>query len=222
MGSQWDIFYSWVYSWVNLTREWCLVTKWVNHYGYVSTRRIVNAVPVGANTQYPLTIKTKNYSTSSADTCWISFNMKYVGIGALLNLNVLLLGILCNICNTITITHYWTTMAMTHGSARMLMLIEYVRVSCRLWTNRKYIDIGECLNLNLSLCGVWCKMTIAIAHSPVIEIHYNGNGLYLYADAVVQSIWNGIILTLDEQKVRWYWYMFEFQYVSILYTMCNI
>ena len=52
--------------------------------------------------------------------------------------------------------------------------------------------------------------TITIAHSPAMQTHYNGNDIRLCADAWL-NIWNGIVLVLNEQKVRWYWCIFEFE-----------
>ena len=78
---------------------------------------------------------------------------------------------------------------------------DYGTVSFWLWTNSGYVDIGACLNLNVSLLGIRCTMTpiqfnarvlckygtmrniivwytmhhdtIAIAPSTAIHLHYN-------------------------------------------------
>ena len=50
-------------------------------------------------------------------------------------------------------------------------------VLCWLWTNRKYVGIGVCLNLNVCVIA-WYTMrhdTTTIAHLPAIKLYYNGN-----------------------------------------------
>ena len=165
-------------------------------------------------------------------SCWISMNRKYVEIGACLNLNVSLFDIPCNICNAIAIPHspaieqevsllgydgLYNTIAITYSpaiqlqwqwytiyvSALTLMLIKYTELSIS--TNTKYVGIGACLNLNVSLLGIRCAIcnTIAIAHSPAIELHWQLHTALRWWWWWL-NIWNGTVLDKHEQKVRWY------------------
>ena len=76
---------------------------------------------------------------------------------------------------------YSTTMAMTSGSA--LMLIEYGTISCWLWTYRQYVGIGACLNLNMPLHGIRCN----------IDHHHNCT-LACYLTTMVMSYGSGLML----------------------------
>ena len=51
-----------------------------------------------------------------------------------------------------------------HNDVRLCADIDcmYATVSCCLWMNRKYVGIGACLNLNVSLLGMINHDTIAI------------------------------------------------------------
>ena len=85
-------------------------------------------------------------------------------------------------------------------------------ISCWHLTNRQYVIIGACLNLDVSLLGFLTDDTIAIAYSPGIQIYYNGDGILLCAN--FDWIWDdGVMLVLTEQQVRWYWCIFEFEFV---------
>ena len=96
------------------------------------------------------------------------------------------------------------------------MLIEYMERchDCWLWTNREYVGFSVCLILNVSLIA-WYTMhhdTRAFTHSTVIELHTTLCWCWLY-------IWNGVMMTLDEQGVRWYCCMFEFECVITCWYM---
>ena len=53
----------------------------------------------------------------------------------------------------------------------------------------------------------------------LLSFNYNNNNKWLCADVNV-DIWNAVLLTLDEQLVRWYnKCMFEFECVITWYTM---
>ena len=80
--------------------------------------------------------------------------------------------------------------------------ILYETVPCWLWTNRKYVDHNYTLGCYLNtingddtwhtiLRWFWCWL----------------------------NVWNGVVLALDEQRVRWYWCMFEFECVIAWCTM---
>ena len=97
-------------------------------------------------------------------SCWLSTNRKYVGIGACLDLNASLLGIGVPTMHGNNIWFY----------ADVDVDWIYGTVSYWLWTNREYVGIGACLNLNVSLLGIRCTMnnTTAITHSPVIQLQW--------------------------------------------------
>ena len=86
--------------------------------------------------------------------------------------------------------------------------------ACWLWRTRKYVGICTYLNLNVSLLGIH---TIAIAHSPAIQLQWQWHATLCCCWCWLNT-WNGIVL-LDEQQVRWYWCMFEFECVIAWYTM---
>ena len=65
-------------------------------------------------------------------------------------------------------------MAMTCGSALMLIECMHATAVCWLWMNRKYVGIGACLILNVSLLGIQYTMhdAITIAHSATIQLQW--------------------------------------------------
>ena len=84
-------------------------------------------------------------------------------------------------------------------------------------TNRMYVGmISACLNWNVAFLR--CTMTPSQLYTRLL-FNYNGNDTRLCADVDVDWIWNGIILALDEQKVRcWFKSMSEFECVIAWYT----
>ena len=145
-------------------------------------------------------------------SCWLWMNRAYVGIGACLNLNVpwhnhnCIIGYYSN-----TLQRRWHT---AHDSAVILMhvgWIYYITVSCWLWMNREYVGIGAYL---LSLLRVSCTMTRSQLHNRLLFKYTTmamAHGTKICADWFWYwlNIWNGAVLALDEQSVRWYRCMFE-------------
>ena len=94
--------------------------------------------------------------------------------------------------------------------------ILYGTLPCWFWIYRKYVGIGACLNPNVSLLDIWCTMTWSQLHIWLLfqtlqrrwYMKHDSKPLWCSLD-----IWNGVVLVLDEQIVRWYWCMFEFEYV---------
>ena len=86
-----------------------------------------------------------------------------------------------NICNTIR--------AMEYACALVLMLIEYIlriyykTILCWLWTDRAYVGISACLNLNMSWLGVQSTMTPSDLHTCLI-LNYNRNGVLFMVDYI--------------------------------------
>ena len=80
----------------------------------------------------------------------------------------------------------WTTRSQLHtrllfndnGNGIRLYLrwcwLNIWTVSCWIWTNRKYVGIGACLNLNVSAIAWYTTHhdTITIANSPVIQLQW--------------------------------------------------
>ena len=87
-----------------------------------------------------------------------------------------------------------TTMAMTHYSVRMSI----ENIYCVYIIERYRVGFGR----TESTC--WCMTHWSRGCTDVdfdwIRIH-------------ILCIWNGIVLALDEQGVRWYWCIFEFECV---------
>ena len=52
-----------------------------------------------------------------------------------------------------------------------------------------------------------------------LQFNYNVNGLHTALRWCCLNVWNGIVSAFNEQGVRWYSCMFEFEYVIILYAM---
>ena len=128
---------------------------------------------------------------------------------------VTLLGLRC----TMTPSRLHTHLLCNHNgndtwSCRWLIDWIYATVSCWRWTNSQYVGIRACLNLNVSLLGIRCTMTPSQLHTRLL---FNYNDIRTCAD--VNWIWNGIVLALDEQEVRWYWCIFEFECLIALYTV---
>ena len=91
----------------------------------------------------------------------------------------------------------------------------YGTESCWLWTNRKYVVIGACLNLNdVSLLVIRCILT-QNEHS----LGCNDDDICRRGDVHVDQMCNGIVPALDEQTVRRCWCLFEFECVIAWYTM---
>ena len=92
-------------------------------------------------------------------------------------------------------------------------------VTCVFLTNRKYVGINACLNLNASLPGASCAMTLSqlrtcpLCNYARVKYHANGSALILI------EYMERCRLALDEQEVRCYWCMFEFECVIACYTM---
>ena len=100
----------------------------------------------------------------------------------------------------------YTTMTMTSGSAPMLMFVEY--------NNRYRVGFGW------TVCTlVFVHVCIPICHRKVYDALYTT----MAWDMVLRWCWlnklNGVILAVDEQEVRWYWFMFEFASAIAWYTM---
>ena len=92
-----------------------------------------------------------------------------------------LLGIRCNIHayhhRNYTLACYSTTMAMPYVSIWADVNRIYGTVSYWLWMNREYVGSYWCM-FEFERVIILCMMqhdTITIAHSPAIQIHYNGN-----------------------------------------------
>ena len=67
-------------------------------------------------------------------------------------------------------------------------------VSCWLWTNRTYVGIGACLNLNVALLGTRCNMKASQMYTHILFKHT--------AMTICTAIRNCIVLPLNEQGVR--------------------
>ena len=152
-------------------------------------------------------------------------NRKYVVIGACLNLNVSLLGVRC------TLTHsqlhnrlllkYTAMVMMAYGAA--LILLEYME--------RRYVDFERTEStlvlvhvLNVLLVSIRYTMRndcIKIARPPSIQLplQYHMTRRWCWYWTWL-NVWNGIMLALGEQEVRWYWCMFEFK--SLFCMRCTI
>ena len=109
-----------------------------------------------------------------------------------------------------------TRLWILYGCEPVLIFIEYMKRCCV--TNRKYVGIGLCLNLNVPSLGIRCTniITSSQLHTRLL-FNYNANDIRLCAD--VDDDWmyimDVVILTLDKQKVRCYWFMFELECVII-------
>ena len=103
-----------------------------------------------------------------------------------------------------TLYCYWTTIPMAYGSALNM--------------ERYRVGFGR-TESTLVVVHVW----IWICHCSAYDAHrnwtcnYNDNDVRLCAD--VDWIWNGVMMAVDEQEVRWYWCMFQFEYAIVSYTM---
>ena len=110
---------------------------------------------------------------------------------------------------------------MANGSALMLMLTYYETVLCWLWTKSRYVGISTCLNLSVSILGIRYTMhydTIIIPRSPAIQLLFQCHMGRRWCLCWL-NVRNGIMLAFDEQWVRWYLCMFEFECVI---TWCTI
>ena len=114
------------------------------------------------------------------------------------------------------LTWYSTTMAIAHGSALVLMLLECMErndkwlravvdwilwngiIPCCFWTYREYV--GAYLNWNVSLFGVRCTMTPSRSHTRLL-LNYNGNHTRLCTDALYM-IWSQF------HTLFWHWLWF--------------
>ena len=151
---------------------------------------------------------------------WLWTNRMYVDIGACLNLNVTLLDIRCTMIRSQLHTHVlskYTIMAMAYGS--VLMLIEYMeryRVGFgRTGSTLVLVHVGIWMCHYLVYDAPWHHRNYTLAcYSTIMAITYDTALWWCWSD-----ISNGIILTLDEQTVRWYWCMFEFECAIAWYTM---
>ena len=95
----------------------------------------------------------------------------------------------------------------------------YGTVPCSLWMHSLYVGIGGCLNLNVSLLGTQCTMYDTMHRNCTLVCYSNTRQWYTAVRWCWSHIWNGIVLAFNEQDVRWYWCMFEFECVIAWYTM---
>ena len=160
-------------------------------------------------------------------SCWLWTNRKYVGIGACLNLKVSLLTARCNMTPSHLQTHLllkYTAMAMTYGYALMLILIERME-----WCHAGFGQTDG----TLVLVHVWIRMchylvndalyiTPSQLHTRLLLFKYTDNDIRLLADVDWMYGTVRIVLAFDEQNVRWYWCMFEFECVNAWYTVYSI
>ena len=147
--------------------------------------------------------------------CWLWTNREYVNIDAWLNFKVLLAGIRCTLrlkLHAHVFLKYTAIMAMTHGYDFDFVWI-YGTIRCRIVFGRAestLVLLGACFELvkgsKLVLLGVgytdcnrtlmWCQIQIQWwwRHTAVRWLFW-----------FLVNIWNGVVLALDEQGVRWYW-----------------
>ena len=96
--------------------------------------------------------------------CWLWMNSRYVGIGGCLNLNVL-----WHNHNRILVCYPNTQLCTDDVDVNWIQILRICgMVSCWFWTNRMYVGIGACLNLNLSLPGVRCAMIRSQLHTQLL------------------------------------------------------
>ena len=137
-----------------------------------------------------------------------------------------LFGVRCDMTRTIAITHTPATQLHYNG-IRPCAVVDvdwtYGTVSYWLWTHRKYVGIGACLNLNVSLLSIRYTMTPSRLHTCLLlNCNDHDNDIRLCAEYWLNT-WNGIVLVLDEQEVSWYyWCMFTFVFVISWYTKIQL
>ena len=137
---------------------------------------------------------------------------------------------------TITTTWVWpcadthSPTIQTHkngdGTRLWLILTEYILclnvvlydVVCWLWTSRKYV--GMHWSMFVFECVIaWCGYNVSQLHTCLL-FNYNGNDTLICVDVdsdwiQILHIWNGIVLVLNEQIVRWYRCVFEVECVIV-------
>ena len=98
----------------------------------------------------------------------------------------------------------------------------YGMVPCRLWTNRKYVDISVCLNLNVSLFGVWRTMTPSQLHAYLL-FKYMTTAMAMTHGFVLMLIlveyMERYLVDFARKACTWYWCLFELECVIAWYTM---
>ena len=81
------------------------------------------------------------------------------------------------------------------------------------WLAGTFVFGCPCLESERS-CYYWCSMWYETVTSPwcAVQIHHNVDNA---CEFILLIVWNGVTLTLDEQLVRLYWCVFEFEAVII-------
>ena len=91
--------------------------------------------------------------------------------------------------------------------------------SCCLWANRRYVGEHWCI-FESECVFTWCTLRHEVHYRDythhAIQIQWQWHAALRWCWL---NIWNGVVLVLDEQYVRWYWCMFEFKCVITWYTM---
>ena len=123
-------------------------------------------------------------------SCWRWMHRQYVLIGESVNFNfVSSLSIRYNMNDIIAIVHSGIHYNDNDCWLRADVDVDWIyeMVSCRFWPNRKYVEIGTHLNLNMPLHLHYDAILIAYS-SPAIQIHYNGDGIYGSARMLIEHM----------------------------------
>ena len=149
------------------------------------------------------------YGTAS---CWLWANRLYVGI----------------VDKRTRLLFKHATTAMTHGS--VLMLIEHIYCICIM--KRYRVGFGRIVG-TLALVHVLIRICRDLTYNPPWhhrnytflattqlqwQWNYASRWSWCWLNKCIAYICNGIVLTLNEQIVRWYWCMFGFESVIVWYT----
>ena len=148
---------------------------------------------------------------------WRWTNRMYVGIGAHVNLNVPLLDI--HVYDKTWNHHNYTFTCYSNNLqwqyARLYADIDwtYGTVSCLFWANRRYVGMFgfECLI-------TWSTMTLSQLHARLLFNYYCNATCWCWCWL---DVWNGVMLALNEQQVRWYECKFELECAITWYTACD-
>ena len=146
-------------------------------------------------------------------SCWISANRKYVGIGACLNMNVPLHGIVYNaVYIAPSELHTRLLLNYNNNGIRLLMLIKYV--------GRCHVGFGRTERTSVLVYGwIWlCYYVLYDARSYCCNCTlacYSNTLQWQWLTALhwcwcCLNTWNATVLALNVKHVRWHWCMFGF------------